>query len=232
MKEPIRLFFIESVDPMDLLQDRTESQALAEICKIVGHETAVLTAYNKADFRKLCGYISSITSKHDKRKRRSIPLCVHLSTHGNEDGLAFGKDFMEWKEIMRSMKPIYTEMEDYDGEVILTISACGAGDQYLTEEFHNEWDKNVDFIPPKYVFVTTDEDVAWDDALVSWSMFYHQLPRADLDNKASVQKILDKIKISETGNLRYFRWDEASEQYLSYSGKKRRKPLTKKFSRR
>ena len=204
---------------MDLLQGRTESRALAEICKIVGHETTVLTAYDKADFRKLCGYISSITSKHDNKNRKSIPLCVHLSAHGNEKGLVFGKDFIEWKEIMRSMKPIYTEMEDYDGEVILTISACGAGDQYLTKEFQTEWDKNEDFTPPKYVFVTTDEEVAWDDALVSWSMFYHQLPHADLDDKKSVQRILDKIKISETGNLRYFRWDDAKEKYRHYSGK-------------
>ena len=204
---------------MDLLQGRTESRALAEICKIVGHETTVLTAYDKADFRKLCGYISSITSKHDNKNRKSIPLCVHLSAHGNEKGLVFGKDFIEWKEIMRSMKPIYTEMEDYDGEVILTISACGAGDQYLTKEFQMLWDKNEDFTPPKYVFVTTDEEVAWDDALVSWSMFYHQLPYADLDDKKSVQRILDKIKISETGNLRYFRWDDAKEKYRHYSGK-------------
>jgi len=204
---------------MDLLQGRTESRALAEICKIVGHETTVLTAYDKADFRKLCGYISSITSKHDNKNRKSIPLCVHLSAHGNEKGLVFGKDFIEWKEIMRSMKPIYTEMEDYDGEVILTISACGAGDQYLTKEIQMLWDKNEDFTPPKYVFVTTDEEVAWDDALVSWSMFYHQLPYADLDDKKSIKRILDKIKISETGNLRYFRWDDAKEKYRHYSGK-------------
>ena len=131
---------------------------------------------------------------------------------------------------MRSMKPIYTEMEDYDGEVILTISACGAGDQYLTKEIQMLWDKNEDFTPPKYVFVTTDEEVAWDDALVSWSMFYHQLPYADLDDKKSVQRILDKIKISETGNLRYFRWDDAKKKYRHYSGKWRRKPLIKKSS--
>lgn len=227
MKKPIRLFIIESVDPMDLLQGRTESQALAEICKIIGHEVAVLTAYSKSDFRKLCGYISSITSKHDRNNKRCVPLCVHLAAHGNADGLGFGKELVKWKEILRTMKPVYTEMNEYDGDVILIISACGAGEQYLSNEFEKEWDKNLEFTPPKYIFVTKDEEVAWDDALVSWAMFYHQLPRANLNDRKSVQEILDKIKVSDTGSLKYFRWDEGKERYLSYSGKPR-KPQTRK----
>ncbi len=221
MSKPIRLFIIESVDPMNLLQGRTESQALAEICKIIGHEVAALAAYSKSDFRKICSYISSIDSKHDKRRRKGIPLCIHLSAHGNSDGLGFGREFIEWKDILRIMKPIYTDMNGYDGEVVLVISACGAGDQNLFEEFEKEWDKNEKFNPPKYIFVTEDEEVSWDGALVSWAMFYHQLPRANLDDRKSVQKILDKIKVSDTGNLQYYRWDNRRDKYLSYSGKRR-----------
>lgn len=215
---------------MDLLQGRTESRALAEICKIVGHEASVLTAYDEDDFLKMCCYISSITSDHDKNNRKSIPLCVHLSAHGNEKGLGFGKDFIKWKDVMRCMRSIYSEMKNYDGEVILTISACGAGDQCLTKEFQKEWNNNEFFTPPKYVFVTTDENVAWEDALVSWSMFYHQLPHANLDDRSSVQKILDKIKKFGigTGNLKYFRWDKEKGQYFSYAGNSAPKPLTKK----
>ena len=219
MVKPIRLFIIESVNPMDLLQGRTESQALAEICKIIGHEVAVLTAYSKGDFRKFCKYISSIDPKHDENQREKVPLCIHLAVHGNSEGLEIGSDFVEWQDILRAMKPIYTDMHEYDGEVVLVISACGAGEQYLSDEFEDEWNKNEDFMPPEYIFVTRDEEVAWDDALVSWAMFYHQLPRAKLRNKRSVQKILDSIKMSSTGNLRYFRWDNKKEKYLSYSGK-------------
>lgn len=228
MEKPIRLFIIESVNPMDLLQGRTESQALAEICKIIGHEVAVLKAFSKSDFQNLCGYISSIASKHDRNNRKNVPLYIHLSAHGNANGLRFGKDPVGWEEILRTMKPIYNEMLEYDGEVVLIISACGAGEQYLSVEFEKEWNKNSKFTPPKYIFVTKDKKVVWDDALVSWAMFYHQLPRANLNDKKSVQKILDKIRLSDTGNLKYFRWDEKKERYFSYSCRLKNKLLRRR----
>ena len=231
MKETIRLFIIESVDPMDLLQGRTESQALAEICKIIGHEVAVLNAFSKSDFKKLCGYISSINSRHDRNKRTDVPLCIHISSHGNANGLRFGKDPVGWKELLRTMKPIYNEMGEYDGKIVLIISACGAGEQDLSVEFEQEWKNDSKFTPPKYIFVTKDKKVAWDDALVSWAMFYHQLPRANLNDKKSVQKILDKIRLSDTGNLKYFRWNEKEEGYLSYSCRLTNKHLTRRVQR-
>jgi hypothetical protein len=219
LENTVRLFIIEAVDPMDLLQGRSEGRALGEICRIIGHEVAVLNAYSKPDFRNLCNYISSISKRHDNKKRKKVPLCIHLVAHGNDDGLGFGKDFLNWKDILRAMKPVYTEMTEYDGEVILVLSACGAGQQSLTDEFEEQWKEDRDFLPPKYVFVTKDEEVSWADALVSWAMFYHQLPRVGLKDKVSVQAILDKIKVSETGNLQYFTWDEDKEKYLKYSGK-------------
>jgi hypothetical protein len=228
MGKTIRLIIVESVNPMDLLQGRTESQALGEICKIIGHEVAVLKAFSKDDFINLCSYISSISSEHDKQGRSKVPLCIHLSAHGNRHGLAFGKDLMKWGEILPAMKPIYTDMKEYDGEVVLIISACGAGAQSLTKEFEKEWKNNRRFSAPKYVFVTKDAFVNWDDALVSWSIFYHQLPRSDLNQKISIQKILDKIEVSSIGSLQYFRWDDRKEKYLSYSALTRKKIVTKR----
>jgi len=110
MTKDIRLIIIESVNPMDLLQKRTESQALGEICEIIGHEVAILKAFSQSDFIKLCKYISSISSMHDKQKRRGVPLCVHIVAHGNDSGLQFGKDFVRWKDILHAMKPVYKEM--------------------------------------------------------------------------------------------------------------------------
>jgi hypothetical protein len=220
MTTNIRLIIIESVNPMDLLQRRTESQALEEICKIIGHEVAILRAFSKSDFIKFCEYISSISSGHDKRERKEVPLCIHIATHGNSSGLQFGKDIVEWKDISHAMRPIYENMNDYDGEVILVISACGAGSQTLTIEFIAELKRNRNFLPPKYVFVTKDEYVSWSDAVVSWSMFYHQLARADLNQRESIQNILKKIQMSDTGNLNYFRWDDNTRQYLKYPSKR------------
>ena len=69
---------------MDLLQKRSESQALKQVCELIGHEVAIMTAYSKADFEKYCNYISSIDVEHDNNSRENVPLCIHISSHGKE----------------------------------------------------------------------------------------------------------------------------------------------------
>jgi hypothetical protein len=69
-----------------------------------------------------CEFIAGIDSAHDSRRRKSVPLCVHIAAHGNEDVLGFGKDLVEWDELFDILKPL-GEMEDYDGDLILVISA-------------------------------------------------------------------------------------------------------------
>lgn len=220
MAKKIRLFIIECVDPMDLLQHRSEAQALEQVCKIIGHEVAIMTAYSKADFRKYCKYISSIDASHDEKSRRDIPLCIHISAHGNEKGIGFGGDFLEWSNLYKVMKPIFTELDYYDGNVFVAISACESGNQQLGSKIENEWKGSDKLVPPEYIFVTSEEGgVQWDDALVSWTVFYHKISSLSLNRKRKVQNILDKIKTLVGTDLRYFRWDTEKKRYLRYTGK-------------
>lgn len=204
---------------MDLLQGRSESQVLDRICKLIGHEVASFQVHSITEFKSVCGYIASIADYHDSQGRSGVPLCVHISTHGNEEGLGIGKQILPWTDLAKAILPICTEMKDYKGDTVFVISACGAGQQKLTAALAKERKQIRDFIAPKYVFVTEDRAVYWSDAALSWAMFYHQLPEVSLDKKAEVQEILDRIKVSRTGNLKYYRWDEGRKQYLHYSGR-------------
>jgi len=119
---------------MDLLQSRGEAPALEKACTLIGHEVASLSAKSKAELKHLCQYIADIDSDQGRHNRKSVPLCVHIATHGHKDGLGFGKDFVEWDELFDILGPL-SQMKHYGGDFILVISACHAAEQKLTSHF-------------------------------------------------------------------------------------------------
>lgn len=203
---------------MDLLNAKSEASALEQVCKIFGHKVAKLTAYSETDFIKYCQYISSIDSAHDDRSDNEMPLCIHISTHGNCDGVGFGRDFLRWRELFEAMKPIFTEMNKYKGSVFISISSCEAGNQQLDRLISREWKYTIDLTPPEYIFTTSDDGgVTWDDALVSWTVFYHRIANLRHIRRNSVKSIIDDIKACTQTNLSYFRWDSDESKYLHYN---------------
>jgi hypothetical protein len=179
--QKLRLFVVESLSPLDRLEGRTEGVALEKICKIMGHDVAILDAHSLNDLYKYCDYISSI----DRTNRLKHPLCIHLAAHGNHDGIQFGRDFINWATLFDALGPIIKDMNDYNGAVYLSISACGAGEQQIANIIQSEIRSSRtfrdDYTPPEYIFVTKgsgDRDVTlWDDSAVSWTLFYHRLAK-------------------------------------------------------
>ncbi|CAH1531253.1 conserved hypothetical protein [Vibrio harveyi] len=219
MYNKVKLFIIECVDPMDLLNGKSEASALEKVCKIFGHKVAKLTAYSEADFKKYCQYISSIDSNHDDDEERDAPLCIHISAHGNRKGVAFGSDFVSWRKLFDAMTPIFSDMNDFDGEVYVSISSCEAGRQCLDKLITRERKSSTDITPPPYIFTTSDDGgVAWDDALVSWTIFYHRIANLRAIRKHGVQVVIDDIKQCIDTELTYFRWDRNKKRYRYYSG--------------
>ena len=216
MSKSLKIFFIESPSPLDFLQDITEVRALEEICKILGYKAKRTFVSSKKSLVENLNYISSIFEFIDTKDNE--PICIHISTHGNNDGLGFGNDFINWEELFKIIQPIFKKANEYSKDVILIISACGAGKQKMTDEFKKLTNLLDEISPPKYIFVT-DEEVSWEDALIAWSNFYHQLTKIELDKKTDVQKILDKIKSFGEITLKYFRWDDLKNKYLSYTPK-------------
>lgn len=218
MYNKVKLFIIECVDPMDLLNSKSEASALEQVCKIFGHKVAKLTAYSAVDFKKYCQYISSIDSAHGDKDESESPLCIHISAHGNKKGVAFGSDFLSWKDLFESMKPIFTDMNDYDGKVFVSISSCEAGNQRLDKLITREWKYSDNIVPPEYIFTTSEGGgVAWDDALVSWTIFYHRIANLRSVRKTNAQSVIDDIKKCINTELTYFRWDREKSHYRYYN---------------
>jgi hypothetical protein len=214
----LRLFIIEAPSPMDLLQQRAEAPALEKACSLIGHEVTSFIAKSKAELRTACRFISSIDSDQDRHGRSRVPLCVHIAAHGNEDELAFGQDSVTWADLLEILQPL-CQMPTYDGDVIIVISACKAADQKLTGEFAGRAIRDSDFRPPLYLFVTADEAPTFAGALVSWTVFYHQLPNASLDTKEEIQEVLDRVQAAGATTLRYYRWEKSERRYRRYTPK-------------
>ncbi len=214
----LRLFLVESPNAMDLLQGRSEAGAIEKICKLFGHEVASMIVRSKEELKDTLDYVAAIDEEHDENERAGAPLCVHLGAHGDKDGLEVGKDNISWKELFDQLAPLCESMPAYDGKVILVLSACNAAGQKLTAYITRNHQDYEGVKPPAYLFATEDEAVQWDDALVSWTIFYHQLPTLDLDNIKEVQRMINTIR-SVAAKIVYWRWDDEKQAYRKYSGR-------------
>lgn len=220
-KKYMRIFILESPNPLDMLQDTAEGPGLKELCRLIGHKSEVFPLLSKSDLEKVILFISSIEEKsNDKRNKPSPDICLHISAHGNEDGLQIGGDDVKWSDLLESIQPILKKSFDYSGKRILVLSACLAEKQGLTKYFNKILKTDVKLFPPHYIFTTVGE-IPWANAAVGWAIFYHLLPKADLDEPKTIRDILDKITEINVGNIKYFRWNDSKKEYVSYPKEKK-----------
>ncbi|WP_338656295.1 DsrE family protein [Sporosarcina psychrophila] len=209
----MKVFIIETSSPFDVSEERSESKALTEICKMMDHEVAMFFAKSKREFEEICNYISSI--EYVVERKDEEPICIHLSSHGNEKGILFGRDNLSWKEVSQVLTPIFTM--DYEEDIFLVVSSCGTDRINLHSHMKNIVEE--DYSPPKYIFSVNEEETEWRDAALIWTILYHQIDSLDSDEKLQVQGLLNRISGAGLGKLKYHRWDEDRNKYLQHSGK-------------
>lgn len=216
----MRVFAIESPSARDVLANRTEAHTLQAVCKLLGHEFASTVVRSKGEFNTAVNHITTIHEDGLSKEQRGRPLCLHIAAHGDEDGLALGPDSASWQYLAKQLRGFSCAMDHYSGPLLLVISACGAEHQGITEYFAEYAKSTPGFRPAEYVIATVgneEGEVYWRDAVVAWSIFYHQIGSAVLDHREDIKVILDKIKLVGAGELKYFRWDK--KKYVSFESK-------------
>ncbi len=208
-----RVFIVESPNPLDLLEGRSERLSLEQVCRLMGHKPASFLIRDLVELEQTLAYISTISG----RKEDKTPLFIHISAHGNKQGIACGSDGISWKDLAAIIQRMYTNLKYYHGHVIVIISACGSNAQTVTSELAADLSGVAEkFIPPEYLFVWSDEIVQWTDAVVAWTIFYREVTRVDFDKKQTVQDLL--CKLHRAGfHLKYYRWD--GKKYLHFKAK-------------
>ena len=172
------------------------------------HYVTSFDVYSKPDFVKFIKYISSIDAdKSTKTIKESI--VVHISCHGYSGGLAMGKDLIQWNELASILADLADDK--FSNKLLLSISSCGTSKQQFTAAFNRLDIKLREKInPPTFVVYFDQETIKWDDALISWGMFYHQLGKSKYKDltKNNLMTIIDLIRETKIGNLVYRRWDK------------------------
>lgn len=217
--EKVRVFAIESPSALDLFENRTESQTLQAVCRLLGHEFASTVVRSRQEFETALSHLTSINPQLIPEGERGRPICLHIAAHGNSEGLGLGADDLSWEEMGECLWNCCQNMGHYPGPRIIVISACGASNQKITNYFQSKAREKAATKPPVYVITTVGDDqgdVAWSDSVVAWSIFYHLIGKAVLYSKTDIQLILDKIQIVGAGKLKYFRWDAAKKMYYKY----------------
>lgn len=226
MSTHLRVFIIECPNPIDLLQGRNEGKSLEQICKMIGHEVFCFHPKSKLNLAEVCRYISSIDREYDGNIDPDVPICIHISSHGEEDGLLFGKDLVGWNDLFEALEPVYTKKSTYKGQNILILSACEAKGQQLTKRIQKMRKENNALKPPKHLFITADEEVYWNDAVVAWALFYNKIPKTKFSKKEKIIEVLSLIKNAQLGSIHYYKWSEKKIKYQSYcAGGKLKSPL-------
>jgi hypothetical protein len=212
-----RVFIVESPNPLDLLKGRSERLSLEQVCRLVGHDPATFFIRDISELKQTFGYISSIESNSDRDK---TPLYIHISTHGNDSGIAVGPDTVSWADLAKIVQEMYKQLCYYLGPVILILSACGANKQKMTDQLTKDVAAaSKPYVPPEYVFVSSEDIVHWSDAVVAWTIFYRDAIKMDFTDKTTVQDLLNRLHKSGFGDLSYYRWDGPSKRYKRFQPK-------------
>lgn len=209
----MRIAIIESPNPIDVFESRTEAKALEATCKLLGHKPASFFPRSRSELRTVCKFLASADSAHTSR-RDNAPLFIHISCHGNDGGLGFGADFIRWDELAEDLMPIFKN-EDYRGQTVLCLSACGSGEHEVHVTLKEKLEDNL-ARPPAYIVSIRGETVQWDDALVAWTLFYHKMAKVDFSDFNAVKAIFDDIYDCIQVQFSYHRYHEATRRFRVY----------------
>jgi hypothetical protein len=212
--EKPRLFLIECGSPQDVMAGRLESPTLEAFAKLAGYEVLVHHVNSRRSLRDHCKYLASMDRAPDPRS--GAPICIHIAAHGNDDGLLCGTDLdFTWSDLFDVVKPILTT--EYPGPHVISISACDADQQKLTDQISGAFKSISDLRPPRYVFCTEDQP-SCRDAVLAWEHLYRRMDSELLDDKTRVQGVLDSIRGMELPCIVYWRWDRVEKRYMRYAG--------------
>lgn len=210
----LRIAIVESPNPIDLFEQREESRALAESCKVMGHQTAAFFVRSRREFKETIKYLASAESVHAERYQ-SLPLVLHISCHGNSGCVAMGQDDIGWSDLVDDISPLFG-IENYKGPLVLSLSSCDSAAHRLSRFIVDEHGAQNASKLPKYIFAIQGESVQWDDALMAWNLLYLKLSKVGLRESEPVRRALNEIMLGTTVSIRYSRWNDERSRYSRY----------------
>ncbi|MED4351052.1 hypothetical protein P9265_01725 [Schinkia azotoformans] len=191
------VFIIESLDLENEEQGLFEGRVLREILNMLGVETAYVYIRTKKELKIMIKRFEKLNYKY-----------LHLSCHGNQEGIAMTLDkyafpFSE-----------FSDMFDYYGDSKrLFLSSCSVmKEDNISKELLDT--RLLSIAGP-----TTEIDFS--DAAIFWASFYHQMFRENdsmMDNK-HLKETLDKLSKTFDVDISLLILNSSKEKYNRYNYK-------------
>jgi hypothetical protein len=178
---------VESPSSQDLLLECQEGRALQTALYQARIPSRYYLATNKNTFTSALQFIAQ------QRHSAPQPIALHVSCHGNEDGITLtDEDFVAWDELRRILLGFAREAMAYHeagkiSSILLCMSACsGLAAQKMAE---NEECPFMSLVAPS-------REVLWSDCLTSFLVFYNLflIKNAALDEAVSAMNVAAGIE--------------------------------------
>jgi hypothetical protein len=133
---------------------------------------------------------------------------IHLSCHGNDDGIALSDDTrLNWAEFATIFKTHQCR------PLVLVMSTCCGAASGIGDAF-----RKLTHCPAIILGSTTP--LSYADYCVAWAILYRQLPE-DGVTRGAAKTAMRKINAVVANQFVYRRWDSKTRKYLYYPSKGR-----------
>lgn len=196
-----KVYIIDSNYPEDHFRDTADGRVAQHILKALGIRADLRLALDRRHFEK--SVARAIKARCD---------VLHVSTHGNDEGIALCNDVRggelpegyEWDGFVDLFQG------PHDAPKALAMSACNGAAKGLATAFTNVSKR------PGIIFGSTDERPPA-DYVAAWTLLYRRFRRSGITRPAA-QRALGDIYAVVHGTFRYMRWDDERGRYLRFPG--------------
>ncbi len=153
------IHIIESPGQRDIAEDRCEGKVLSEMLRLIGIEFEYRMVRNVQDWE------SALTEFTAQVKGKNRTPLLHISMHGNEDGLVLTDGSITAPDELGSQfRRVKTRL---NGELVICLSACSG---YFPAYYACR-----DDVPFGMLLAAPTRTVRWDEAALWYCVFYFRL---------------------------------------------------------
>ena len=158
------VYVLESPSALDLYHDRAEGDHIGSLLKLLNIPFETHTLSSKA----LLVYALDVGLREAEAKRLGRRPIVHISCHGNGDGIGFTDGgFIAWDELRELLKPVNARN---GRQLILCMSSC---DGYSGVRMAMETRPEAEH--PFFVLIGPSGTPTWPQTAVAFTTLYYQL---------------------------------------------------------
>lgn len=185
-----KVYIIESPADIDLFENRTEGKALSNILRISEIPYEYLLVTSKRTFGQAFDLIKDDISELQEEYLFVWPI-IHISCHGNDEGIGLTDgSYLNWNVLYHMLEDINICFEEeQNSPILLAMSSC-----YGLHAIKADWDNE----KSPFAFVLGHEEtIPWDDALIAFSVFYHNFVNKKVTSDIALECMNNSINHPE-----------------------------------